>query len=380
MRPPNYPTQRLDAGIPVAARRLSAQAVKGLGALGEERSFGPPERRALIVVPCLNEEAFIGPLLVQLLADNDLEDPLIVVADGGSSDRTRDIVGELASRDCRVKLIANPKRLQSAGVNLAARLFGQGRAWLVRIDAHSTYPDRYASRLIAEGLRTQADSVVVPMDARGADGFQRAAATAQTSRLGTGGSAHRMEGATGWVDHGHHALFRLQPFLSCGGYDETFSHNEDAEFDLRLAKSGGKIWLTDAVRLVYHPRGTMGALWRQYMAYGRGRARTVLKHRARLRIRQALPLVVAPAVLMALAAPFIAVAALPALAWALLCLGYGAVLGVRQRNGWAMLAGLAAMEMHLAWCVGFWREVIGQKLRRRPVCRSLKAEASGIGH
>ena len=58
--------------------------------------------------------------------------------------------------------------------------------------------------------------------------------------------------------------------------------------------------------------------------YGRGRARTVLKHKVRLRMRQALPLLVAPAVLAAVAAPLWWPAALPALAWAALCLTYGA--------------------------------------------------------
>jgi succinoglycan biosynthesis protein ExoA len=320
-----------------------------------------PERRALVVIPCLDEAAFIGPLLALLTADDGLDDPLFVVADGGSTDGTREIVAAAAADDPRIRLLDNPQRLQSAGVNLAARRYGAGRAWLVRVDAHATYPGRYASRLIAEGRRVGASSVVVSMDAQGKGGFQRAAAAAQTSRLGTGGSAHRLEGASGWVDHGHHALFRLDEFLACGGYDETFSHNEDAELDLRLAAAGGRVWLTDAVRLIYHPRSSPGALWRQYFAYGRGRARTVFKHRAKLRLRQVLPLGVAPVAALALAGPLFPASALPALAWAVASLGYGAVLGVRRGDGWAMLSGLAAMDMHLAWSLGFWREA----LRRR---------------
>ena len=316
------------------------------------------DRGPLIVIPCLNEEAFIGPLLRQLLADPGLDDPLVVVADGGSTDRTREIAATAARRDPRIRLLANPRRLQSAGVNLAARQFGRGRTWLVRVDAHAGYPDGYVSRLIDEAVESGATSVVVAMETRGEAGFQRAAAVAQSSRLGAGGSAHRMGGVSGWVEHGHHALFRLDVFLACGGYDETFSHNEDAELDVRLARAGGRIWLTGAPPMIYHPRGAPGALWRQYLSYGRGRARTVLKHRTRLRLRQALPLAVAPAVVAALATPFWWPAILPALAWAVICLVYGGVLGLKRRDAWAALSGLAAMIMHLAWSVGFVLQVL----------------------
>src|SRR6185503_16695011 len=85
--------------------------------------------RALIVIPCLNEWAAIARVIGEVLADDGLVDPLGLVADGGSSDGTRAIVGEIAARDPRVLLMDNPGRLQSAGVNLAARLMGEGRPW-----------------------------------------------------------------------------------------------------------------------------------------------------------------------------------------------------------------------------------------------------------
>jgi succinoglycan biosynthesis protein ExoA len=325
----------------------------------------PAQDRALIVIPCLNEAGAIARVIADLLADDGLVDPLVLVADGGSSDGTRAVVAGIAARDTRVRLMDNPGRLQSAGVNLAARLMGEGRPWLVRVDAHADYPARYASTLIAEAKATGAASVVVAMDTRGEGGFQRAAAAAQNSRLGTGGAAHRIAGRGGWVDHGHHALFKLDAFSAAGGYDEAFSHNEDAEFDLRLRGLGGTIWLTDKVRIGYHPRATPGALARQYFSYGKGRARTVMKHRAKLRLRQALPLAVAPALLMALLSPLAWPLAAPALAWAALTLAYGLALGIRARDPAVALSGPAAMIMHAAWSAGFWRQVLGHAPARR---------------
>ena len=104
---------------------------------------------------------------------------------------------------------------------------------------------------------------------------------AQNSKLGNGGAAHREVGGSGFIDHGHQALFDLPTFLSFGGYDETFSHNEDAEFDYRLARAGGKIWLCSEAVANYFPRLTPLALAKQYFGHGQGRAQTILKHKAR---------------------------------------------------------------------------------------------------
>ncbi|MDB5418388.1 MAG: succinoglycan biosynthesis protein, partial [Phenylobacterium sp.] len=272
-----------------------------------------------------------------------------------------------------VQLLPNPGRLQSAGVNLAARM-AEDRPWLVRIDAHADYPKTYVSTLIEEARRTGAHSVVVTMETRGQGGFQRAVAAAQNSRLGTGGAAHRIGADAGWVDHGHHALFSREAFQRIGGYDESFSHNEDAELDLRLTQEGAKIWLTDKTRIVYHPRRTPGALWKQYVSYGKGRARTVLKHHTPLKMRQALPLAVAPAVLGALAAPLYGPLIVPALIWTVAALTYGLALGAKRRDPAVLLAGPAAMIMHLGWSLGFWLQLASWLVRlgRRRAERGLR--------
>jgi succinoglycan biosynthesis protein ExoA len=286
-----------------------------------------------------------------------LADPIVLVADGGSTDGSREIVEDIAARDPRVRLVHNPDRLQSAGLNLATRMLDEHRPWLVRVDAHAEYPKHYVSTLIAEARATGATSVVVAMDTKGHGGFQNAAAAAQNSILGAGGAAHRNGKAAGWVDHGHHAVFRLSAFEAVGGYDESFSHNEDAELDLRLSQAGGRIWLTDKVRITYLPRSTPKALWKQYFNYGKGRARTVLKHAQPLKLRQALPLAVAPAVASLSLAPVFWPFAIPALVWATVSLVYGLVLGMRLRDPAALLSGVAAMIMHLAWSAGFWTQL-----------------------
>ncbi|HEY8572369.1 glycosyltransferase family 2 protein [Phenylobacterium sp.] len=347
----------IEARWPAAWEDLEADAFIEVHTPRHEPEVMGDPRRALIVIPALNEAKVIARVIDQILADEGLVDPLVLVADGGSTDGTRDIVRRIAERDPRVRLMPNPGKLQSAGVNLAARLLGGDRPWLVRVDAHADYPANYASTLIEEARRTHAHSVVVSMDTRGENWFQRAVAAAQNSVLGTGGSAHRLATQGQWVDHGHHALFHAESFEKVGGYDESFSHNEDAELDYRLNQAGGRIWLTDKVRIGYYPRSTPKALWKQYFSYGKGRARTVLKHFTPLKIRQAVPLAIAPAVASLALTPFFWAFALPALLWAFAALSLGVVVGVKQRDAAALVSGPAAMIMHLAWSAGFWAQL-----------------------
>jgi succinoglycan biosynthesis protein ExoA len=317
-------------------------------------------KSCLIVVPTLNEARHIGPLLQNLLIEAEAMDAQIVVADGGSTDGTQAIAGNIAAANSRVTLIHNPKRIQSAAMNLAVAQHGDGYNYVIRIDAHGKYPPDYCRVLVAEAEWLGVDSIVVPMTTVGQNTFQRAVATAQNSLVGTGGSAHRTGKSAQQVDHGHHALMRISAYRAVGGYDESFRFNEDAELDHRLGKTGYRIWLTDATAMTYYPRSTASGLFRQYFGYGGGRARNILKHRMRPRLRQMLPLVILPAVLLA-ALSFVHWGFLiPLLAWGLACFALGAVAARQHFADYGLpiaqapLVGVAAMIMHFAWSSGFW--------------------------
>lgn len=325
-------------------------------------------RPCMVVIPCHNEAAHIDALIDKLDPAARRLDLKIVIADGGSVDGTRAIVRRIAETNPRVTMISNPKRIQSAAINLAVEKFGDAFASLIRIDAHGDYPVEYCDRLLQEAEETGAASVVVSMETRGSGIFQKATAIAQNSPLGNGGSPHRQGVGGHWTDHGHHALMRVAAFKSVGGYDESFSHNEDAELDYRLSAAGHRIWMTGKTFMVYYPRASATALFRQYLGYGRGRARNILKHRSLPKLRQLLPLLVAPVVVGASLALLVNWPALvPAGLWAAACLGYGVWMAVGQRNPYGPLAAVSAMVMHLAWSAGFWLQLLD--FRRREVGR-----------
>ncbi len=322
------------------------------------------DMRCIIVIPCLNEEKHIEPLIGKLGQALDDLDARIVVADGGSTDRTREIVRDIAERDSRVLPLDNPKRLQSAAINLAMETFGDDCEYFIRIDAHGDYPADYCQTLVEEAGATGADSVVVAMRTMGFSAFQKATAVAQNSKLGNGGSKHR-EGAKGhWAEHGHHALMRVAAFRAVGGYDETFSHNEDAELDYRLHKAGYRIWLTDKTAMTYYPRSSIPTLFKQYLGYGRGRARNILKHRSMPSLRQMLPLAVVPIFIGAFLAILNWIAVIPVGLWAVACIAYGFWIALGEKNPYGPLAAISAMVMHFAWSMGFWMEVFSFRNRR----------------
>jgi succinoglycan biosynthesis protein ExoA len=310
------------------------------------------QQAVLVVVPTFNEAAHLDQLIAQLLRDAGQLRLKLVVADGGSTDATCDIVRRINERDGRVVLLDCNRRIAGA-INEAVAKYGDDADFLIRIDAHAEYPAQFCRRLLAVQMDTGADSVVVSMTTTGQTCFQRAAAAAQNSLLGNGGSPHRNQSSGRWVDHGHHAVMRMAAFRDVGGYDEAFFWNEDAELDARLRGAGYRIYLAGGLSIGYFPRGSAAGLLRQYFNYGRGRAQNFLKHRETLRMRQLIPLAVAPALALALLFPASPLFAAPALVWCTLCLGYGAWIGAQSGDRCACGAGIAAILMHAGWSFGF---------------------------
>ena len=308
-----------------------------------------------IVMPALNEERYIADAISSILPKPGTLAYELLVLDGGSSDRTHEVVRGLAADHPEIRLLHNERRIQSAALNIAAEVCDPRAEILVRADCHATYPPNFAARCADTLLETGSASVVVPMHAVGRGSVQRAIAAAQNSRLGNGGSQHRVAGRSGYVEHGHHAAFDRAVFRTLGGYDETAPFNEDAEYDARLAASGRRIYLNGGLTIDYFPRSSLRALGRQYFRHGWGRANTTLKHAKAPKLRQILPVLVLLAVLSGmllwpLAGP---IALLPMLLYVAACLLWAVALAVQARDAAVLLAAPAAIVMHMAWACGF---------------------------
>lgn len=344
-------------------------------------------KEMVVALPVLNEGDTIAGTLADLRAD--MPGVQIWVFDGGSRDNTRDGVLAMMQRDNALHLFDNPERTQAHAINRAACLAAAGRyRILVRADAHMRYLPGYGPGLAALVSHMNADSVTVPLladlpsDEAGGEmagkssgdigKWQRANTALQQSVLGHGGAAHRKTGGSGWVDHGHHAAFRLDRFLDIGGYDTRLRAAEDVDYDRRLRASGGKIWCAGEWSVRYLPRATPGAVWAQMWRNGRARAQLCILARIVPGLRQILPVGAAVAVacvpLGAVHGAFMVPGAVYG-AGVVLGGGVAASGGAARRDIriWPCICALAVVS-HLGFGFGFLTEIfgtLGAKMFRR---------------
>ena len=328
-----------------------------------------------VLVPALNEVHHVERCLESLLAQMSPEDGEVLLIDGGSTDGTLAIVERLVGLHPALRLVPNPGRLQSFGCNLGVRLADPRSSVIIRADAHAFYPPDFLALCLAALRANNATSVVVPMRTRGEASAQRGIAAAQNSVLGNGGSRHRRSGASGYVDHGHHAAFNRHFYEALGGYDATFTHNEDAELDIRATAAGGRIWLCSEAAIEYFPRSSLTGLAKQYFRHGAGRARTILKHRLRPRPRQLLPVAILGSGILAVGGLCQPLLAAPFLTYVGICVAWSGWLAIHRRDGALLAAGPALLVMHLAWGTGFVRTILRRQKYavggdRKPAVRS----------
>jgi glycosyltransferase involved in cell wall biosynthesis len=241
-----------------------------------------------IAMPCLDEVGYIEPCLRSVLAQDYPRELLeVVVADGGSTDGTREVVARTAAEDPRVVLVDNPRRVQAAGMNEAIRI-ARGDV-IVRMDVHCEYALDYVSKCVEALDRTGADNAGGAQRPRASSPFQRAVCAALASPLGVGGAGYRSASREGFVDTVFLGAFPRRVFERIGLYDPGAVTNEDAELNQRIHDSGGRVYLSREIVVHYFPRGSFRTLARQYFRYGRGRARTLLKHGRFLTVRPAIP-------------------------------------------------------------------------------------------
>ena len=316
-----------------------------------------------IIVPCFNEERTIG-LLLQAIRDQTAapETLEVLLADGGSTDGTRQVIDDFARRHpvLRLRRIDNPTRSIPSALNRAIGL-ARGKV-VLRLDAHSIPQPDYVEQCVRVLSQTGAANAggAWEIHPSAPTWIARSIAAAAGHRLGAGNARYRTSGLAGEVDTVPFGAYPRAWLTRVGAYDESLLTNEDYEYNVRMRQAGGRIWFDPAIRSIYFARSTLGGLARQYARYGFWKARMLRRYPGTLRWRQALPpaFVLAAAVLL-LSAPWLRLSlCLLGLQWALYA---GAILtaGISQarlRRDAALAAGmpLALGVMHLAWGGAFW--------------------------
>jgi glycosyltransferase involved in cell wall biosynthesis len=231
-----------------------------------------------VISACRNEARHIREFLDSLLQQEPLAEGWeIILADGMSTDGTASVIEEYARDHQEIRLIPNPGKFVASGLNAAIRA-AQGRI-VIRMDAHTIYAPDYVQKCVETLERTGADNVGGAARTHTIGRLHRAIAAAYHSRFGSGGASFHDASFEGWADTVTYGCWRRETLERLGMFDETLVRNQDDELNLRLIRSGGRIWQSASIVSWYTPRSSLGALARQYFQYGFWKVAVIRKHR-----------------------------------------------------------------------------------------------------
>lgn len=231
-----------------------------------------------IVLPCRNEQGRIQECLDSILRQEPPEGGWeILIADGMSTDGTREYLEQQAKAHPQIRVLDNPGRIVSTGLNAAIRA-ARGDI-IVRMDAHTIYAPDYVRQCLAVLNETGADNVGGPMQTTAATFMERAIRAVFHSAFAVGGARSHLASYEGYVDTVIYGCWKKEIFNRIGYFDEELVRNQDDEHNFRLTRAGGKIYQSARIRSWYHVRGSLRALFRQYMQYGYWKALVIRKHR-----------------------------------------------------------------------------------------------------
>ncbi len=315
-----------------------------------------------IIIPCLNEEATIRQLLEAICCQTyPLDEVEVVIADGMSTDATREEIGDFKANhpEPEIRIVDNERRVIPSGLNRAIEA-ARGK-YIIRMDAHSIPQRDYIERCIGGLESGLGDNVggVWQIQPGSPSWIAQAIALAASHPLGAGDALYRIGGAAQEVETVPFGAFRRETFEKIGFFDETLLSNEDYELNVRLRKSGGKIWLDPSIQSTYKARSNLRDLSRQYWRYGYWKAQMLRKHPTTLRWRQFIPpLFVSAIISLAILSLRFALArwllAIIVILYTIIVLTIGLQMGLRYENiSLAIGVPLATATIHVSWGLAF---------------------------
>ena len=327
--------------------------------------------KVAVVIPTLNEEKFIARCLDSVIAQsypfNDMD---VMVVDGGSKDRTKDIVEEYKRKYQNIRFLNNPGRIQSIAFNIGVH--SSDAPYIVRLDAHATYNHRYIEKCI-EKFSANAEVLGCSPEFVGNVGgvwnirpqhsglIAESSAILNQSRFGIGGAAFRVGAPAGFVDTVPFGCFPRKVLEKVGGMREDLPRGEDNEFNSRIRKAGYKIYLDPKIVCSYFSRDTLRTNMKQMYANGESIGHLFYVDKDSVGIRHLIPLLFVGSILCGIALAFVWLPFFYALL-AELCLYFtcdllASILAAKE-HGWKYLLPLFVMFFCVHISYG-WGTIVG---------------------
>lgn len=242
-----------------------------------------------IIIPCMNEENYIKQCIDSFLNQSYPKDLVeIIVADGMSTDNTRNIIKEMSLEHRNIILIDNEKLSAPAGMNLGIK---RSKSDIIIIFGAHAYADKDFIKeniLALENKEVGCSGGVITTINDSLKG--EAIAEAMSCPFGVGNALFRYAEKEAVVDTVGFGAYDRKFITDIGLFDEDLVRNQDDELNFRVQKSGKKVILNPKIKSTYYSRGDFKKLWRQYYQYGFWKVRVIQKHKRPASIRHLIPL------------------------------------------------------------------------------------------
>lgn len=222
-----------------------------------------------VVMPIYNEEQYIENCIVSLLEqDYPIELMEWIFVDGNSTDKTKQIVEEYRLKFPElIRIYDNPNKIVPYAMNIGIKQ-SLGK-YIIRLDAHSEYAVDYISKCVYYLDTTDADNVGGVAETKSKGFVGNAIALMLSSKFGVGNSEFRTSDKSGYVDTVPFGAFRREVFQKYGGYDERLIRNQDNEMNYRIRKNGGKIFMSNEIKLSYYCRDSIKGIAKMAVQNGK---------------------------------------------------------------------------------------------------------------
>jgi succinoglycan biosynthesis protein ExoA len=240
-----------------------------------------------VICPVLNGEKYITSNILKFFTDSKFEDKELLIIDGGSNDRTIEIVKDWCQKYSNIKLIHNPHKYVPYALNIAIK--ESNGQFISRLDVHTVYPKNYFEKCIELSKTINADNIGGTIISCGVSICGKAIAHSMSSLFGVGNSTPRIKSYDGYVDSIAFGFWDKQVFDKYGFFDETLIKNQDEDHNYLIIENGGKVYQSSKIKTYYFVREKIIDFIKQMFYYGFYKPLVLVKNISRIKIRHIIP-------------------------------------------------------------------------------------------
>jgi len=247
-----------------------------------------------IIIPCRNEEEFIGRCLESLVSNGYPSERMeVLVVDGSSEDNTRNIVEEYMRKFEYIRLLENPDKITPKALNIGVRNANGEIIFIV--SAHAEISFGYLVKCVEYLSQGNADNVggILLVKPRINSLISEAIALTFSHPFGSGNAYYK----TGTpmipkdVDTVPFGCYRRDVFERIGLFNEKLKRSQDIEFNTRLRKAGGRILLVPDIYSIYYVRSDLPSYFKHNFQDGLWAIYPYIFVDSALRVRHFIPAV-----------------------------------------------------------------------------------------